>query len=731
MKYFSLATTLSITTLFRSSVQDCTQCSSNQPTISAPHKNVWRPLSAEEQIAVSNVVTQKLGVDPNPAPNSTATNALGVGGITLLQPNKSIALSFIDGNDEEPSRFARATVLFTSQEGPFRQEYLVGPLPATNATPIVPLTYPFNNEQPGKSRSPYLYAVNTTSDWIASLSNEIANITNQIWNSTILEGGIGPRLGNVIWEDDGTQSLWIALYGPSPTGFDSTTLLPLGVYFKVAIRSLRWQEWKIDGWYYRGVYYKSTEDFQDAIYASTFDKPVPNVDGTWTSTDKQGELHLDDLPPPITVAEGGNRFSLDKKENFVSWMDFGFYLVTSPELGLALFDIRFKNQRIIYELALQEALAHYAGSDPVLSETLYFDSFGGMGNSMVSLVKGHDCPSHATYLDAAVPDAICMFEADTNYPIRRHFAFAQNYTSVARNVAFTVRWIATVGNYDYLFDYTFFYDGAIEVSVRASGYISAAYFAENDDYGFKIHDSLSGALHDHVMTFKVDLDVLGRQNSVQKVKVVPATVEYPWSAGKARKTMKLEKSFITHEDKSGIPWAPNDAAIYAIVNKDSPNKYGEYPGYRVKRAAGATHLTMSNSSDAGRAAHFATADLFVTRQKDTEPRAADWVNTYDVDNPLVDFAKFLDGESLEQEDIVLWFNLGMHHVPNTGDLPNTVMTSAHSAMRLEPLNYLLNDPSIQTSQQVRVNHTSGEVETFDAQTANCSVNFSTLNQLFV
>jgi primary-amine oxidase len=176
-----------------------------------------------------------------------------------------------------------------------------------------------------------------------------------------------------------------------------------------------------------------------------------------------------------------------------------------------------------------------------------------------------------------------MFEADVNYPIRRHFAFAQNYTSVAKNIVFTVRWIATVGNYDYLFDYSFFYDGSIEVSVRASGYISATYFADNDEYGFKIHDSLSGALHDHVMTFKVDLDILGLENSVQKVEVVPATVEYPWSGGKNRTTMKLEKSFITHEEVSGIPWAPNDAAIYAIVNKGSPNIYGEYPGYRVKR----------------------------------------------------------------------------------------------------------------------------------------------------
>jgi primary-amine oxidase len=173
------------------------------------------------------------------------------------------------------------------------------------------------------------------------------------------------------------------------------------VFFQVIMTSMQWQDWNVAGWYYSGVYYQNTQDFQDAVYAPSFKKPVPNVDGPWTSTDKQGELPLDDLSPPITVSEGSSRFTLDKEENFVSWMDFDFYLATSPELGTALYNIRFQKRRIIYELALQEALAHYAGSDPVLSETLYFDSFGGMGNSMVSLVKGHDCPSHATYVDAA------------------------------------------------------------------------------------------------------------------------------------------------------------------------------------------------------------------------------------------------------------------------------------------------------------------------------------------
>lgn len=42
---------------------------------------------------------------------------------------------------------------------------------------------------------------------------------------TILEGGVGPRLGNVFFEDDGSQTLWATLLNPSSSGFDSVSLL--------------------------------------------------------------------------------------------------------------------------------------------------------------------------------------------------------------------------------------------------------------------------------------------------------------------------------------------------------------------------------------------------------------------------------------------------------------------------------------------------------------------------
>ncbi|KAI1040779.1 hypothetical protein LB505_012584 [Fusarium chuoi] len=45
--------------------------------------------------------------------------------------------------------------------------------------------------------------------------------------------------------------------------------------------------------------------------------------------------------------------------------------------------------------------------------------------------------------------------------------------------------------------------------------------------------------------------------------------------------MKAVKSFIKSEDDGKINWSPNGGAMYAVVNKDEKNPYGENPGYRI------------------------------------------------------------------------------------------------------------------------------------------------------
>lgn len=45
--------------------------------------------------------------------------------------------------------------------------------------------------------------------------------------------------------------------------------------------------------------------------------------------------------------------------------------------------------------------------------------------------------------------------------------------------------------------------------------------------------------------------------------------------------MKAKKSFIATEDEAKINLSPNGNAIYAVVNKEAKNQYGEAPGYRI------------------------------------------------------------------------------------------------------------------------------------------------------
>jgi primary-amine oxidase len=243
-------------------------------------------------------------------------------------------------------------------------------------------------------------------------------------------------------------------------------------------------------------------------------------------------------------------------------MDFTFYHSFSHDIGLSLHNIQYKGQRVVYELSLQEALTAYAGEDAFASQATFIDTGTGMGSTLQPLVRGYDCPSHATFLPATwmegnatktVADAICLFEFDTGYPIRRHsFWPSAPHTSVAKNSQPTLRTIATVGNYDFMIEYNFFYDGAIEVSARASGYISAAFWAQDPVYGFHIHDFLSGSIHDHTLTFKADFDILGTKNSVQKFQSVPTSTTYPWSQGRVHNTFKASRSFLADESEASI-----------------------------------------------------------------------------------------------------------------------------------------------------------------------------------
>jgi hypothetical protein len=51
---------------------------------------------------------------------------------------------------------------------------------------------------------------------------------------------------------------------------------------------------------------------------------------------------------------------------------------------------------------------------------------------------------------------------------------------------------------------------------------------------------------------------------------------------------------------------------------------------------------------------------------------------------------------------VVYFNLGTHHIPNSGDIPNTLMTTSASSVMLVPHNFHDRDPSRESAQGVKL-----------------------------
>ncbi|MCJ1433333.1 hypothetical protein MMC27_002693 [Xylographa pallens] len=461
--------------------------------------------------------------------------------------------------------------------------------------------------------------------------------------------------------------------------------------------------------------------FRAAWHSPGFEKVLPNIDGEWTDIEDYSRGPPGrETPPPVMVQPAGPRYDIDRNQKFVSWMGFEFYVAFSQSTGISLFDIKFKDERIIYELGMQEALAHYAGADPTQGAQYFLDTFFSMGVRMFELVPGYDCPAYATYLSTSYhagdttltnENNICLFEYTADHALQRHTT--AHSVSISRSQYLVLRSVSTVGNYDYTIDYLFYLDGSIEVKVRASGFIFGAFYGASEasnktqasEYGYRIHDAVSSSMHDHVINFKADLDIAGTTNTLVRVGIEPTTVSYDWEHAdrESRNTMHLVNVPILEE--TGLDWPRNSGAMYIVLNNDSTNAWGEKRGYRITPGTGMgtpPHLTILNSTSLGKAAEWAGRDLWVVKHKDTEPRSASPVNFIEPASPLIDFAKFVDGEAIVQEDLVIYFNLGAHHIAHSGDIPNTLMHTSASALMFTPHNFHDRDPSRASVQGVKL-----------------------------
>jgi primary-amine oxidase len=149
--------------------------------------------------------------------------------------------------------------------------------------------------------------------------------------------------------------------------------------------------------------------------------------------------------------------------------------------------------------------------------------------------------------------------------------------------------------------------------------------------------------------------------------------------------MEMDVHLMTEEQQ--FNYAPNNQAMFVVLNPNTTNAWGELRGYRIVPGRSDIHLSTLNSPWSLKNSEFAKSHLAVTRQHDNEPYANSVQNINLPMSPQQDFSKFFDGESVENEDLVVWFNLGMHHFTRSEDVPVTLYTEAYSSIVFAPQNF--------------------------------------------
>jgi primary-amine oxidase len=393
----------------------------------------------------------------------------------------------------------------------------------------------------------------------------------------------------------------------------------------------------------------------------------------------------------------------------VSWHDWSLHIRPDKRAGLILSLARFQDRMVAYQMAVSELFVPYMDPDPTWSFKTYMDAGEfGLGYLISSLQPGVDCPPDSIYADLTFPNdvgatytrpkAMCIFERATGDPAWRHYNNGKNPTIDGRpETELVVRYIPTLGNYDYLIDYVFKPRGAVKLRVGATGFDAIksveakdmeAPTAEADTaYGSLIAPYTVAPHHDHYVNFRLDLDVDGVENSFVRDVYVPQAIE----ESPARKSIWKVK---TQRYKTEGPIVPDHAAkggeVWRVVNPNKKTALKYHPSYLIHGHHQPVSI-LDPSDPPQMRAGFSSNTLWVSANKQQAEywAAGRYSNQSKADKGLPAFVS--QGESIVNTDLVVWYTMGFRHITKPEDFP--ILPTLWHEVTLTPAYFFDRDPS--------------------------------------
>lgn len=418
---------------------------------------------------------------------------------------------------------------------------------------------------------------------------------------------------------------------------------------------------------------------------------------------------------PQAMLPGGQRFV--QEGGHIEYLGWSFHITHDIHTGIKIMDIRYRKERIAWEIGLAEAMASYSGiNDVVQASTLYGDTAWGLGSCPAMLVLGIDCPGNAKLMDITFlesdgspttkKDAMCIFEQTMQGPVRRHYdrnSDGFNFYGGAPNHALVIRAFYPVYNYDYMIDHVFYHNGAFEIRGATSGYLQSTFYSEafKDEkarFGIQVHENVMGNQHDHFLNFKVDFDLLGESNSVMTDKIeilkcddakdcVPQDIHgKPYASQLFKDASDYKTKHVKREHlevETGLSLTPGIPTMIHVSNEAEQNKWGYDRSYKMKINGVAQNIIADTKMH--KAYSFSRHTVMATRYHEEEEHVTTIYDQQDTTGtmfasikggdalPLIDMDQMINGEKIRNADIVIWANVGVHHIPHAEDIPVTHM----------------------------------------------------------
>ena len=636
--------------------------------------------------------------------------------IQLHPPEKEAVLDYLEDGKEKPTRKALVVIFEGDTSPPFVNEYIV-----TWPNNSGEMTYEKRSDNPIPFNArPYDQVQHKALDKIVlEATTKAFRVLNESYDSFCYHNCTNKLLkfhpqgpfGKI--SDDRTS--WLQF----TRDLEGESLNPVDFQLYIDFPGSDVSKWKVNKVYYNGQTFNTVDDLlfqynkQNAILKSFIPAPQTPL---FSSYDPSGIPQSQKARrSPRMFEPDGKRFSVSGRH--IKYMEWSFDFRMDSVSGPQLFDIRFKDKRIIYELSLQEAISFYSGFSPYFMAANFVYGGWSMGAKIFELVGGVDCPETSKFFDVVhfvdteqprvIKNAVCVFEMDSGIPLRRHFEANGTgykfYEGLASRVL-VLRTIITVRNYDNIFDFVFYQSGAIEVKSTPTGYVQSENDRQglDDVFGHEIHTKLLGNLHDHIFHYKVDLDIDGRSNSFEKIEISVQDTANDWLPPERRILKVLQPKQVPLEtDSAEVKKIDFDKPTFYNVYSDNKNKFGSKKGYLIQPLSAVKQL-LPEDDVITKMAPWSVYPLVVTRYKETELRSSSLYNQNSPTQPVVNFESFFQdvNDFIAKKDLVAWVSIGCIEIPSSEDVPNIASAANTARFFLRPFNYFDAGPSTDSSDAV-------------------------------